>query len=357
MGKILVFHLVIMIIVLDTATFRMVESAWSGNMVMDKIPIEFPLEKFLQSAFDKPKIAFSPDFLSKAKLIHMCTDGVKNLKCCDCDEDCFRKRTCCIDKLWDPLKPVPLDEYMVKFKKQVDESTKLECKPLQPFASLPLFKKMLRDSSSLQLEYYLVNSCPSSSVKEPKCINDENLPEIERLPVLDEQLYIFKNKYCAMCNNVESFVNLNLTVGCNQLGSKVNRSRLAEIIRSKPTGNFLDTINEFGERWTNIKYSKYAPYRRIRYLKCNSKMRLERECKDPNSYCHLYQGSFRGYHNLHCHQCQEKVFYEQRAFDKCTKGTLSQYIDWSITISFTPSSTQVITQNYSKKKKFPQVIQ
>ena len=94
----------------------------------------------------------------------MCANGVKAARCCDCDEDCFRKRSCCIDKLWYPLNPVPLDEYMVKFKKQVDESTKLECRPLQPFASLPLFKKMLRDSSRLQLEYYLVNSCPYSSV-------------------------------------------------------------------------------------------------------------------------------------------------------------------------------------------------
>ena len=173
------------------------------------VSAEFPLQEFIQTAFKVPKNFTGSNFLENAKLSFLCGSG-----CCDCDEDCFRKRSCCIDKLWNASNPIPLSEYMTNFKKEVDKTLPLECHFLEPFASLAIFKQMTIASPDSRLEYLLVASCPKGSIHVSKCLSDQNLPDVERLPVIDEQFYIFKNKYCAMCNNVKTFVNLNLTVKC-----------------------------------------------------------------------------------------------------------------------------------------------
>ncbi|XP_066934114.1 uncharacterized protein [Clytia hemisphaerica] len=169
---------------------------------------EFPLEEFIQSAFTYP-VNFTGDFMEIAKETFLCGSD-----CCDCEPDCFRKQSCCIDKLWNTSNPIPLSEYMKNFKKEVDKTLPLQCKFFEPFGSLPIFKQMTIAKPDSRLEYFLVNSCPPDSSYATECIKDESLPDIERLPVIDKRFYIFKNKYCAMCNNVESFVNLNLTVKC-----------------------------------------------------------------------------------------------------------------------------------------------
>ena len=251
---------------------------------------------------------------------------------------------------------------MANFKKEVDKTIPLECNFLEPFASLPIFKQMTVAQPEAKLEYFLVASCPPGSTHRSKCINDESLPDVERLPVIDDKFYIYKNKYCAMCNKVESFVNLNLTVKCTH---PVITGQPTVIVTappkpsitvppvpphpeftvptvpphpeftipsvaphpvftappippqldvtvppapSKPEIKAKDLINEFQECLVDINPSLQAPYGRIRKLKCNNRKMLNRICKDPNSYCHLYKSSFAGYQNLHCHQCQNEVF-------------------------------------------------
>ena len=307
----------------------------------------FPLYEFL--ATSSINVSESSDFMMGAELFYLCGgEWAGEKKCCECDDDCFRKRSCCIDKLWDPLRPIPLSEYMELFRNETLQRLQTECQAVQPYASYPNFKVMFQESNFRE-GYEMVSSCKSeSSTFTSKCNNDEKLPEFDRLPVISandsaNDYLIYKNKYCALCNDIKSFRNLNITINCGNEIVTTTTTTTPSPTTPPPTtvsnqSSVLNDINRFRDCLVSINPSmEHAPHQRLK--KCSITKRLKQNCEDTTSFCHLYQGVFDGYKNIHCHQCNGEMF-DPKKLDICLRP-FERSFTWRTTISFLRDKTSV----------------
>ena len=170
---------------------------------------EFPLKEFLETAVKRNLSDFDEfdEFEAELKKSYLCSHKAK--KCCSCKDTCFAIRDCCIDKLWDPLNPIPLPEYLMKFRTEVERHSKAHCKGVEPFVSMTRFNSIRG--------YFMIDNCPLSTEKSDfgsKCVNDSSLSDRERVPVFVDGTVLYKNQYCALCNGVSFFKTVNLTVNC-----------------------------------------------------------------------------------------------------------------------------------------------
>ena len=63
---------------------------------------------------------------------HTCSGSGTIHRCCDCDNDCMRHKTCCIDKLWNETNPITIQEYLDKFEKVANKFKDLSCEYVLP---------------------------------------------------------------------------------------------------------------------------------------------------------------------------------------------------------------------------------
>ena len=102
----------------------------------------------------------------------------------------------------------------------------------------------------------------------------------------------------------------------------------------------IDDINRFQECLVTINPSfTHAPKSKLR--KCSLTKKLKQGCQnDPNSFCHLYQGAFDGYKNIHCHQCNASEIFHPNKLIMCREA-FDRYFTWRTTISFQDDTTSV----------------
>ena len=291
----------------------------------------FPLHEFLITT-TSINISLDSHFMEGAQLFYLCESPTTD-KCCSCGADCFQTRSCCIDKLWDRTgPPILLTEYMKMFRKENLLHTQTDCQPIQPYASNPRFGIMFK-KSGYNDGYQMVSRCTrKESLLASKCTNeDKALTDLERLPVIStgDDYTIFKNKYCALCNDVSSFRNLNITINCE------NEVRTIGEETSSNNKTILDEINKFHDCIVSINPSMHAPNNKLK--KCSLTKQLVQNCSNSASLCGIYQGVFGKYKNIHCQQCNSKTF-DPNDFNICERG-FDRFILWSTTISFLSDST------------------
>ena len=79
-----------------------------------------------------------------------CSRGNNPRKCCECNDNCWTFKTCCIDQLWNPLHPVNLQSYIDSFLKLTTGYKNVQCIKAFPFIST---------TRHARLSYFMVASC------------------------------------------------------------------------------------------------------------------------------------------------------------------------------------------------------
>ena len=251
--------------------------------------------------------------------------------CCSCDiHTC--KKDCCIDAFFQS-DPMPTMQYLRMFLKRTQDSKDLKC--------LPIISKVGEYDA-----LYQINSCKASSERN---INDIKVNETTQnycevatkhktnikkiLPVLGSDNLVYRNQFCAECNNIYKYQWLNMTAkGCG-----FKRSQSMTLL----------------EHYTNCDYrigSNTIP----EVLRCSLKTRYPKEiygrgtCSEYEwALCKSYQANVytkfreRVYKNLHCLKCAEG--FTDFHVDKCKLdlGEPVSNIGYSLIINFLGNDMQI----------------
>jgi len=133
-------------------------------------------------------------------LCHSKTRVKRFEEACNCDEDCMRFKSCCIDFLWNSTRDESVESYTERFLNEASRYPDLLCKPVA--LGLP---------SDYRVEKLLMRSeCPVGVLGDVKisCEAEETYFDVQ--PVLGSDGFIYKNQNCAVCNKVQNFESLQL---------------------------------------------------------------------------------------------------------------------------------------------------
>ena len=146
----------------------------------------FPFGKFFQTEH----IGIHYGCKSTMKLL--LSNGEYYSPCCDCQQDCKKYGTCCIDLDWQH-KPTKMKDYYKTFEagKRVTCQSVLKAVNHEVESVYMMKKRCNKEASEL-----LVSKCFGTH---RSCSIDE------KVPVLGNNSYIYANKYCALCNNVTGY--------------------------------------------------------------------------------------------------------------------------------------------------------
>ncbi|XP_066929455.1 adhesion G protein-coupled receptor E2-like [Clytia hemisphaerica] len=117
---------------------------------------------------------------------------------CRCNAGCQSSGDCCIDYLWNQFafNNQSIAQNVNDYQQKVIKSSKSQhCLPLFPFE-----EKIL--------EYYImVDSClpGANEIDIEHCMNSSSNEQVDQMPVLGNDKYLYKNKFCAYCNNVSNY--------------------------------------------------------------------------------------------------------------------------------------------------------
>ena len=122
-------------------------------------------------------------------------------------------KECCIDAYWmefmfQSSTPIQLRDYVERFINISKEYKPMDCVSAFPLADIEGFSMR---------KYLMVTTC-SSNVSDVydqlMCLYSDNNTLEGSIPVLGEDKYVYKNVYCARCNNVEEYRLVNVTMVC-----------------------------------------------------------------------------------------------------------------------------------------------
>lgn len=145
-------------------------------------------------------------------LFYLCSSEQKmeqNAMHCDCSKNCMKFYTCCADALWDATKNESISEYTHRFLAEAEKFKPLECLPI--LTGLPNDRDYTIDSILMRSEC----STNSDTTEQGRHIRKQCTSTKSRQafrPVLGNDGYIYKNKYCAICNDNNEFRQLNISV-------------------------------------------------------------------------------------------------------------------------------------------------
>ena len=303
------------------------------------LPIKFPIKNFFN-------ITESSNKQFNGSLKQFICNGSSNgrSKCCECDSNCMRYRTCCIDKLWDKSNPLPIETYLDTFLNETRKYKDFTCEPL-----LTLPKNSEHESEKL----LMVSTCLPTASRDDiaKCINNINLSSEVTIPVLGFDKYLYKSSFCAKCNFIHQFEIVNITANCK--GPETN------IFRGRPRNTPPPTTKPPLNRNLLTRFTKCA-FRLVRNSRVtysyvsvcrNHWSSLNKNCHKSSrfyKYCKSYTGRMAEYTNYHCYKCNtENSSKDFLPIGKCpTKFNPSErgVYSWSFTIIF-GSDTKVQVHN------------
>ena len=256
---------------------------------------------------------------------YLCGNRRKTERCCSCNKDCLGKKSCCIDYLWNSNEINDVSKYLKNFTK-VTFSDKIvnlsfECRPL--FAILPKYGQTQKSPF-----YYMVSICPKNKNEAYKrlCENPA-LSNIEtNIPVVNKAGYIFKNSYCAECNNVFDYKIADIDIKCK---GQVSSHQIQNFTK-------LDSVLK---ELSSCDLS-------IRHREKEECIPFQNECERKSEYYSLC-ASFNGilqkkYKNYFCYLCSEDKFKNDSNIFSCTETPLGPNI---FSLELTISNGQVSVQS------------
>ena len=255
---------------------------------------------------------------------YLCGSNRKTDRCCSCDKDCLGKKSCCIDYLWNYNKINDVSKYLKNFTK-VTFSDKIvnlsfECRSL--FAILPKYGQTQKSSS-----YYMVSICPKNKNKAYKRLcENPTLSNIQtNIPVVNKAGYIFKNSYCAECNNVFDYRIADIDIKCK---GQVSSHQIQNFTK-------LDSVLK---ELSSCDLS-------IRHREKEECIPFQNECERKNEYyslCTSFNGILQNkFKNYFCYLCSEDKFNNDSNIFSCRKTTLGpNFFSLELTISYGQVSVQ-----------------
>ncbi|XP_066922116.1 uncharacterized protein [Clytia hemisphaerica] len=207
--------------------------------------------------------------------------------CCDCTEDCWKYKTCCIDKLWNEyqLPPLTIEQYVKNFEDKSNTYKATSCEKVLPLGN--------HETETIDM----VVACPRDSIENlrQKCV----LGTDEQFPVLGDDEYVYKNMFCALCNHITRFEYLNISAAC----VAVNRT-LKEL-----------TFEELDQQTECIISVERNSIQKPGIRTCLQRNIENSNCSaEDKRLCRLYQASTHDGLNVnpHCLKCsQTKQFISQ----------------------------------------------
>ena len=156
-----------------------------------------------------------PDILrfSQSVQYNLCSETYSD---CSCQESCIKFGTCCIDYLWDNKLNESLDLYKNRFLNTIKKQKHITCQPLL---------KLFMGENTFSEWFYMVAQCPKEVNKR---LSDLCSKQGYNLPVFGSDKLIYKNRYCARCNRINSYDFLNITVDCLDDISEYSTSNITE---------------------------------------------------------------------------------------------------------------------------------
>ncbi|XP_012559579.2 uncharacterized protein LOC105845893 isoform X1 [Hydra vulgaris] len=259
---------------------------------------------------------------------------------CSCDPSCFKYGTCCIDYLWDANLNENIELYKARYLNAVKPVKYLSCQPLL---------KLSESKKTFSEWLYMVAECPKETNKKlaDLCTNQNKL----RFPVIGSNKIVYKNQYCAQCNSVNTYEQLNVTADC--IGNKNDTSHITEKYNNCKFKLLNNDIIQF------VNYCKENVYDNC----TNNSI----SCRWCNSYVALISYENKCYKNIHC--LIEVLQRTPSRFDLCpfiTDEFEQQLADhfpygsniiplprYSVLVSFALSDTEIYnTKKCSKDKAY-----
>ncbi|XP_057315958.1 uncharacterized protein LOC130657022 [Hydractinia symbiolongicarpus] len=238
-------------------------------LVLASITVAFEEEKFpWKSFFKKTGISDVDKYL--------CSSNTTFPRRCKCNENCWAFNKCCIDKLWNETDPIPLHEYLSRFIKR----SKLSINQMNRLQNTSILGKSNVFSS--------ISTCTDmSKIKNVQgCLNKNNSTSVEYLvPVEGADGYVYKNIFCANCNNVKSFQFVSINLIC--LG--VDIPTYEDLINHQDCHISVDTANK--ERYIENRCDNCRNENKKTFELC--KAFNGREVNNPDDYKNCRKYVFR----------------------------------------------------------------
>jgi len=256
----------------------------------------FPLEKFLE----ENSIKYIPSWKG-----YKCNDQTHNTTC-NCNDGCQASGDCCIDFLW---KRDETNEFNIhKYAEKISMSMKKE------FSCLPLFP-----FTSLQEHFIMVDSClpGADEVDVRKCKSNTTLQNEDQVPVMGDDHFLYKNKFCAKCNLVNKYDFTGFELYCNWYHNKI----------IEPNGTVLEILQDKQCSITAV------PGYQMNVLKC-----IPHLCShDDMMFCRTFAAHLPDYYtmrysvkNIYCHKCLLKYPVSCIGYACPPVGVISKYsYTWS----------------------------
>ena len=218
---------------------------------------------------------------------------------CSCTEDCQKTSSCCVDFLWKDFafNNKTVAENVRTYREAVFESTKRQsCLPLFPF------------NNYLSNEYYImVDTClPGANETDVKmCLESSSNLREDQIPVYGEDDFLYKNKFCARCNQIFNYRNDVFNLYCSDRPY------------TEPEDTVIDILKRDREMcWIGV--SQYPDYR-SHIINCKQEV-CDRE---DATLCRLIRGDFvndrdvLAAKNIFCQKCLGKSLGDGKITKPC----------------------------------------
>ena len=161
---------------------------------------KFPFEKFFNLSFNA----------SSWKQSFLCQQESHDTKCCDCDNNCWLRRSCCIDKLWNGDNR-SLPKYLDEFTQKAKQYDNKQCRPL------------LGDIDVLESDIVsMITRCNQKGSF--KSCSHGDAAGIQ-IPVIGSDGNVYQNEYCLRCNGIPKVDNFPVKLICNITGNIMNTTK------------------------------------------------------------------------------------------------------------------------------------
>ena len=236
-----------------------------------------------------------------------CNGKTFSQNCCDCDDQCLRFKTCCVDKLWNSSNPIPLQQYLEILLNETSKYKDTTCESVFPV--VPGSQNM-----------YMVSTCADGASQEDTdgCLNINLFSYEYTVPVFGNDSFLYKNSFCAICNFIESFELVNLTARCESnrevpFGPPIlvpvweNETTTTTTTASPPKTNPYENLESCvfeiirSENLGSVILQGCTPlYNYDRNIGCQTSNKYYKECL---SYYGFASAFGKQYANYHCYLC------------------------------------------------------
>ena len=248
-------------------------------------------------------------------------------RCCSCHDSCVKLNNCCVDKFWSQTENETLASYFQRFVELMNRNvSRYQCNPI--FESDLL--KSIEGSSSVR--YMMISNCHqshSSSTNDDdfiKCTSSNYTTMLESLPVWSQRTGdLYRSASCARCNNVNSYIPLNITIDCN------NKIDYLNDLDGKGCKFKFPTLD-----FKTLAFKTLAPFQCFYQYKRTTcaNLKFKKEC---NSFTAPVSGLHANYY---CLKCSSDGTSKKFDFDAVLKNLSSDcthtvtLTSWSILLDF-----------------------